>query len=91
MALNPIALRKPTELFGPSGEEDVPERLWRRIRRTIWVGCIVGIGFLFGVGLWASLAPVSGAVMAPGVIKVENNLKTVQASGARHHPPDPRS
>ena len=66
------------DFFGADGQEDVPERLWARIRRTIWIGCGVAVAFIFGLGVWAALAPVAGAVSAAGVIKVETNRKTIK-------------
>ena len=47
----------------------------RRIIRTGLV--VIGIAFL-GVGGWMATAPLSGAVIAPGVVKVDTNRKTVQ-------------
>jgi epimerase transport system membrane fusion protein len=34
--------------------------------------------FFIGLGGWAAIAPLNGAVVAPGVIKVEGNRKTIQ-------------
>jgi epimerase transport system membrane fusion protein len=40
---------------------------------------MIGLFVVFGLGgLWAAFAPLSGAVIAPGVIKVESNAKLVQ-------------
>src|SRR5262249_23576569 len=43
---------------------------------------IAGIGvlavFFFGLGGWAALAPLNGAIIAPAVVKVEGNRKTIQ-------------
>jgi membrane fusion protein, epimerase transport system len=47
----------------------------RRIRRA---GFIIIAIFFVGFGLWAVLAPLAGAVIAPGVVKVDMNRKTVQ-------------
>ena len=66
------------DFFGADGQEDVPERLWTRIRRTIWIGCAVAGLFILGLGGWAAFSPVAGAVSAPGVVKVENNRKTIK-------------
>jgi HlyD family type I secretion membrane fusion protein len=38
---------------------------------------IIIIGFV-GLGGWAAFAPLSGAVIAPGTVKVDNNSKTIQ-------------
>jgi len=42
-------------------------------------GAQLSIGILFGVfGVWAALAPLSSAALAPGVVKVDTNRKTIQ-------------
>jgi multidrug efflux pump subunit AcrA (membrane-fusion protein) len=45
---------------------------------VIWVGNLIVILFFGVLGAWAALAPLSGAVLAPGTIKVEGNNKAVQ-------------
>lgn len=47
-------------------------------RGTIRFGLILIAVAFVGLGGWASLVPLSGAVIAPGVVKVEANRKTVQ-------------
>lgn len=47
----------------------------RRLRRA---GIIVVLSIFGGLGVWATLAPLSSAALAPGVITVENYRKTVQ-------------
>src|SRR5689334_15108987 len=48
------------------------------IRGVSMAGWII-IGLFFGVlGTWAVTAPLNGAVVATGVIKVEGNRKSVQ-------------
>lgn len=50
----------------------------RRMRRPMVVGSwIVGV-FVIGGLLWAAVSPLSGAVIAPGVVRVEANRKTVR-------------
>src|SRR6266481_4418641 len=43
---------------------------------------VAGIGiiavFFIGIGGWAAYAPLNGAVVAPAVVKVEGNRKTIQ-------------
>ncbi|MSR15421.1 MAG: HlyD family type I secretion periplasmic adaptor subunit [Gammaproteobacteria bacterium] len=47
-------------------------------RGTIRIGMtLIAVAFV-GFGGWASFVPLSGAVIAPGVVKVEANRKTVQ-------------
>lgn len=48
------------------------------VRRHIRLGVIVILVTFGGLGSWAALAPLSGAVVAPGFIKVDSNRKTVQ-------------
>ena len=52
-------------------EADSPRHLIRA-----GIGGIVALGL--AVAAWAALAPVSGAVIAPGAVKVDMNRKTVQ-------------
>ena len=52
--------------------------LERRMKRPMIVGsAIVGV-FVVGFMLWAAIAPLTGAVMAPGVVRVEANRKVVR-------------
>ena len=48
------------------------------VARLVRIGLVV-IGLLvFGVGGWAAFAPLSGAVVAPGFVKVDMNRKVIQ-------------
>src|ERR1700756_3543644 len=47
-------------------------------RGAIVAGLAVMVAFFFGLGGWAAYAPLNGAVVAPAVIKVEGNRKTIQ-------------
>jgi len=48
------------------------------MRSVVRIGLlIIGLGIL-GVGGWLALAPLSGAVIAPGVVKVDTDRKVVQ-------------
>lgn len=62
-----------------AGRAEAPQANPRRdIRRATLFG-VVTIGILFGtVGVWAVTAPLSGAVIAPGKIVVESNVRRVQ-------------
>lgn len=56
----------------PAGDDvDSPRRLIRA-----GIGGVVAL--LVAMAAWAALAPVSGAVIAPGSVKVDMNRKTVQ-------------
>jgi epimerase transport system membrane fusion protein len=66
-----------SELIINNGTQKVPAPN-ESARGTIFAGfCVVGVFFL-GLGGWAAYAPLNGAVVAPGVIKVEGNRKTIQ-------------
>jgi membrane fusion protein, epimerase transport system len=47
-------------------------------RRIVRAGLLVIVVAFVGVGGWVSFAPLSGAVIAPGLVKVDTNRKTVQ-------------
>ena len=46
--------------------------------RLIRAGLLLIAALALGIGVWMALAPLSGAVIAPGFIKVDMNRKTVQ-------------
>ncbi|MBE7217731.1 MAG: HlyD family type I secretion periplasmic adaptor subunit [Caulobacteraceae bacterium] len=65
--------------FGPERDDEaVPPRLAKRISRHIALGMGVVLFFVVGLGIWAALSPVAGAVPAQGTVKVENNRKTIK-------------
>jgi HlyD family type I secretion membrane fusion protein len=61
-------------LIAPSLDVDHAERPWPLIRAGI-MGTLLLVG---GISAWVWLAPISGAVIGPGVVKVDMNRKTVQ-------------
>lgn len=46
--------------------------------RLVRLGLLLIGALVLGIGVWMALAPLSGAVIAPGFIKVDMNRKTVQ-------------
>jgi HlyD family type I secretion membrane fusion protein len=50
----------------------------RASRRLVRCGLVVIAIAFGGVGAWLAMAPVSGAVIAPGIVKVDTNRKVVQ-------------
>jgi HlyD family secretion protein len=52
--------------------------LHRTIRKLNLIGLAVVAILVLGVGGWAALAQLSGAVIAPGFVVVESNVKKVQ-------------
>src|SRR5215472_4386257 len=47
-------------------------------RGAIIAGVAVVAAFFLGFGGWSATAPLNGAAIAPAVIKVEGNRKTIQ-------------
>jgi HlyD family type I secretion membrane fusion protein len=73
--LNPVAMPD----ISPPGPDNV-HRLHpaTNVRRTVQIGVIV-ILLVFGfLGTWMAVAPLAGAVVATGTVKVDLNRKTVQ-------------
>ena len=48
------------------------------IRKQLWLGTTVVFVLLFGIGGWAALANISGAVIASGTVVVDSNNKKIQ-------------
>jgi HlyD family secretion protein len=48
------------------------------IRRTLWVGGTTAGLLSFGIGGWAAMMELSGAIISPGVLVVDSNVKKVQ-------------
>ena len=49
-----------------------------RTRAQLVLGLAILLIFVVGFGLWSVLAPLAEAAIAPGVIKVEGNRRTIQ-------------
>lgn len=64
--------------FDPAEHAASGEIVRLRLRRPIVVGSVVIAFLFFGLLIWAALAPVAGAVVAPGTFRVENNTKTLR-------------
>ena len=54
------------------------ETLIGSLRPVMLFGTLVIIVFFGGLGGWASIAPLESAAIAPGVLSVESNRKTIQ-------------
>ncbi|MBR0691960.1 HlyD family type I secretion periplasmic adaptor subunit [Bradyrhizobium lablabi] len=55
-----------------------PRNAQRSIRKHLIVGLVVVLVLAGGVGGWASTMPISGALIAPGSVVVDSNVKKVQ-------------
>jgi HlyD family type I secretion membrane fusion protein len=62
------------EVFVPTAEVDAETDM----RRIVRAGLVVAGTGAVALGAWASLAPLAGAVIAPGFVKVDMNRKVVQ-------------
>lgn len=65
-------------MFDPSGNAENGEIIRLRLRRPIVLGIIITLVLVFGLLIWASLASVSGAVVAPGTVSVEGSVKQLR-------------
>ena len=65
-------------VFDPSGETHNGDIIRLRLRRPIVVGSIITLVLVLGLLIWASVSSVSGAVVAPGTVSVEDNLKQLR-------------
>src|SRR5689334_25109737 len=59
-------------------KEQDPDSPLASIRRYTIAGIVVVLVLTCGVGVWATTAEISGALIAPGTIVVESNIKKVQ-------------
>ena len=62
------------DLILPALDIERAERPWPLIR----AGIIGSVLLVLAIGVWVALAPLSGAVMGPGFVKVDMNRTTVQ-------------
>jgi len=53
-------------------------RVSSSMKKLILAGFIILLAGIGGFGTWAALAPLKGAVVAPGIVKVAGERKTVQ-------------
>lgn len=62
----------------PSPPDSRAPRVTDSGRGTLLVGFVTILLFFGGFGTWAALAPLDSAAMAPGIIAVEGNRRTLQ-------------
>jgi HlyD family secretion protein len=65
----------PLPPFPPNALLDAPAP---RTRAPLLFGTLIFLVFVVGFGIWSVLAPLAEAAIAPGVIKVEGNRRTIQ-------------
>ena len=59
-------------------EMNRPATAFQSMRPVIFVGLFVIALFFGALGGWAAVAPLESAAIAPGVLRVESNRKTIQ-------------
>ncbi|RYE75743.1 MAG: biotin/lipoyl-binding protein, partial [Hyphomicrobiales bacterium] len=69
-----LAMARPTAL----AVNEPPEDFDTGMRRPIMIGSIIVGVFVVGLGIWATFAPLGAAIMAAGVVKVEDNRKVIK-------------
>lgn len=57
---------------------DVNKATLRSMRRTLWAGSAIAGLLSFGIGGWAATTELSGAIISPGVLVVDSNVKKIQ-------------
>lgn len=87
MKLLPDLRRMLTRIESVPEEQDAPAtftptasseaELERSLRRPMKMGGIVILGLIFFLLIWAAIFRISGAVLATGVVRVENNSKNL--------------
>jgi HlyD family type I secretion membrane fusion protein len=68
----------PTIYKKPEAKVPAPRGLPTEAMPVVWLGNIIFLLFFGVLGTWAAFAPLAGAVIAPGVIKVQGSNKAVQ-------------
>ena len=82
--LTPVRSSYVAPTFGGDDRAPIDPALQRRMRRPMIVGAIVIATLVLGLGLWASLSPLSTGITAQAEVRVEANKKTVrQKEGGR--------
>jgi HlyD family type I secretion membrane fusion protein len=69
----------PAPAFGTPASAPLSSQSKARIRRPMIAGLAIIAVCVVGLGLWASLAPIWSAVLAPGQVRVESNRQTLKS------------
>ncbi|GAC1497944.1 MAG: HlyD family type I secretion periplasmic adaptor subunit [Bradyrhizobium sp.] len=73
----PKGKKPPPKVQSPPKGRELPAAL-RSIRVHLMIGLAIVVVLAGGLGGWASTAQISGALIAPGAVVVESNVKKVQ-------------
>ena len=76
--VEPLRRAYVTPSFNDNDQPNPNGELAQRVRRPIRTGAAVVAVAVLGLGLWASLTPITSGVTASGVVRVEANRKTLR-------------
>ncbi|MCK9993692.1 MAG: hypothetical protein Dbin4_02212 [Alphaproteobacteria bacterium] len=65
-------------LFAHSDQQEVDNDGLTNTNRPLVVGGIIIVVTFFGFGLWAAIAPIDSAAIAPGFVTVQSSRRTIQ-------------
>lgn len=71
----PLSATPPAAIPGPDPGTAEPRP---KVEKMVVAGAVTVVLFFGVLGGWAALAPLNSAALAPGVVKVDTNRKTVQ-------------
>src|ERR1022692_99457 len=74
----PISALETLRRYMNSMNAQAPTSALESIRRYTIAGIVVVLILTCGVGVWAAATEISGALIAPGTIVVDSNIKKVQ-------------
>jgi multidrug efflux pump subunit AcrA (membrane-fusion protein) len=76
--LTPVRSSYVAPTFGGDDRLPIDPALTRRMRRPMIAGGLIIATLILGLGLWASLSPLSTGITAQGEVRVESNKKTIR-------------
>lgn len=72
------ALQRVQAVFTQSDQQLLDQENLADTRRPLMIGAIIIIVTFFGFGLWAAIAPIDSAAIAPGFLTVQSSRRTIQ-------------
>ncbi|MSP43922.1 MAG: HlyD family type I secretion periplasmic adaptor subunit [Alphaproteobacteria bacterium] len=72
------AVERMQVLFAHSDQQEVDNEALVNTRRPLVIGGLIIAVTFFGFGLWAAIAPLDSAAIAPGFLTVQSNRRTIQ-------------
>ena len=76
--LTPVRSSYVTPTFGDQETPEADAHLKQRLRRPMVMGAAVIGTLVVGLGVWASVTPLSSGISAPAEVRVEANRKTLR-------------